>query len=412
MNTINIDRLTMVEVNNDFCLTSETIAATTGITNFPNIVATITTSIQVVKSYNELGSTPIGGITINVKTSRRLMMESAYRLANGTYSYASSPAVDDPDLQVQSYITINSLERLSKQKCYEKCDAIHTLANANAAGILNYGVSAADLTNANSLNNIYFAKINKTKAAVNIRKNAKKQANITLNNIIKIQLAKQLDPAANTLRFTNPEWGSQYQDSREIINLGQGTTRITYTLMQAANPVNAATASIVNKMVVARPRLTPYPIQISTPEGLIIHDKLGTGLFDITIEKEGYVIKVLRDNRVKLGGNLPLGIVQLEFVEIIIPIGPNETLVVFGPDSPQWAIGNTINAKNITTGTAISKLNLFNADSENSPYTGTGDTELENGHEFTSLITPTGFKPYLKLFNNSANAGVIRIRVS
>jgi hypothetical protein len=53
---------------------------------------------------------------------------------------------------------------------------------------LPFGVSASYLNNSNSLNNIYFAKINTSQAAVNIGKNAKKQAILTLDNTIKVQL--------------------------------------------------------------------------------------------------------------------------------------------------------------------------------------------------------------------------------
>ena len=152
-------------------------------------------------------------------------------------------------------------------------------------------------------------------------------------------------------------------------------------------------------MVVARTRTKLYPIQISSPEGLIVHNKLGTGLFDITIVKEGYVTKLLRNNRVKLGRSLDLGNVQMQFADIIITIGPNETLVVFGPDSPQWAIGNTINTKNITTGAGIASLNLFSANNENSPYQGFADVILTNDQEITELINAQDFKPYAKVFS-------------
>ncbi len=404
INRLNSTKQVQTTVNNDP-------GATSAITGFAAVKSELDNKITIVESSIEISESPSSGVTMDTEDLREQTFLATFICANGLVSFASDAPVNNT-LRTEAKITRSGMSKLSKEEFALKCETVVNLAVAHAAGILPKGVSATDISDAQSLVSLYKTANNFPQAKIQDKKAAGELAIITLDEIMLNLFPNKMDPMINTLIKSNNEFYKLYYNARKILNEGQGTTRITYTLMQAANLVNAATASIENKMVLARPRPVPYPIQISTPEGNIIHDKLGTGLFDITIEKAGYVIKVLRDNRVKLGGNLPLGIVQLEFAEIIIPIGPNETLVVFFPDSPQWAIGNTINAKNITSGTAISKLNLFNADNENSPYTGSGDTELENVQEFTALIESAGFKPYLKMFNNSANPGVIRIRIS
>ena len=337
MNLEDQNRLNMAIVNNDFCKTPESLAATIGITNFSNIVDTIGTSIQVVISLNELGDSPTTGVTLNVGNSRRLMMESTYKLANATFSYAASPLVKDLDLQTKSRIPISLLEDLSKEKCLEKCRSIYTLANANAANILPFGCSLADLTNANSLNDIYFSKIDDSQAARNIRKNAKKQATTNLNDIVLDQIGKQLVSAANTLRFSNQNWWNQFNQTLQIINLSEGTTRIKYRILIGTNPVNAAKSSIINKKVVKVPHAKTYPDVFSNPEGIVIHDHLGTALFDISILANSCLPKTLSDNDVKLGQSLDLGDIQLSPIIILrqkIKPGTFATGPMLPPNTP------------------------------------------------------------------------------
>ncbi len=391
-------------------LTNNT-SATSGIPDMAAKLAGLGAKILIVESNLILAGDPSSGVTINVKAIRETMILSVYRCAKAIVNFASDAPVKDI-LRSQAKVTLTQLRGISKEACGLKCEAIMALAVANAAGILPKGITATDITDAQNLVTLFNADKLSPEEKIQLKKAKNKIAIDTLDDIMLDYLPNSVDTLVDTLIISDKDFYDLYYQSRRIIHVGQGTTRITYTLMQGANPVNAATGAIENKMVLKKPRTKPYPVQISSPEGFIVHDKLGTGLFDITIEKEGYVTKVIRDKRVKLGANLPLGDIQLAFAEIIIPFGPGETLVVFFPDSPQWAIGNTINVKNITTGDAISLPNTYNADNENSPYSGTGDTQLANGQEFTALITAGGFKPYMKLFNNSANPGVIRIRIS
>ncbi len=409
MKTSNIKRLDCARLTRQV-LTDNT-SATSGIPDMILKLAGLDAKILIVESNMILAGDPSSGVTINVKAIRETMILSTYRCAKAIVNFASDAPINEI-LRNQAKVTLTKLRSLSKEACYNKCKALTDLALVHAAGILPKGITATDITDAQNLVALFNSDKETPEEKIQLKKAKNKIAIDTLNFIMMDYLPNSVDTLVDTLILTNKDFYDLYYQSRRISHTGQGTTRIHFRLLFKTTPVYGATSSIENKLPGKNPHVGPYPIETSDADGLINHAKLGKGVFDITIQKENYVIKVLKDNKLKLGQSLDLHDVQLEYAEIIIPFGPNETLVVFGPDSPQWAIGNTINAKNITTGSDISLPNLFNADNENSPYSGTGDTQIANGQEFTFVVPSIGFKPYLKMFNNSPNPGIIRIRIS
>ncbi len=289
MKQTQINQLTAAETTVSFCETAPSVAATSSITNFAPTVALIKSKIVIVKNYIILGDKPIKGITLNVKDIRASMIEHTYALASAIVAFAASSTPVDKDLIDQAKFSKSYLEDLSKTKCATECDRIRQLASANAAGILGFGVSATDITDTGALVTLYLTGINDPRAAIVSRTSAKKQANLTLKDIMDNLLALQLDTMANTLRFKNAEWWGQYHQSREVIDLGKTFTKLRATITdQLGAPVKNAVASLLQLGVVMYKKKTDI-------EGKVSIIKIKPGNYDLKVEKTNYVTQDILD---------------------------------------------------------------------------------------------------------------------
>jgi hypothetical protein len=128
-----------------------------------------------------------------------------------------------------------TLENMSKQNCVNKCDSIRQLAADHAAAIAPFGASSTNITDTGNLITLYLAAIDDPRGAKISRANANKQAALTLKSIMDTELELRLDTMANTLRFSNPEWWTQYRAAREIIDPGTFTTVFKILILNEAN---------------------------------------------------------------------------------------------------------------------------------------------------------------------------------
>ena len=98
------------------------------------------------------------------------------------------------------------------------------------------------------------------------------------------------------------------------------------------------------------PKKNGYPDVPTNPVGIAIHNLLGTGEFDITISKPGYLTRTLLNERVKLGHTLDIN-TQLPKIVVLtgklnpgkfgavpnLPVGVNpteNTIIVATTDNP------------------------------------------------------------------------------
>ncbi len=277
----NINRLNAAISTTTFCDASA--AETAAITAFAILVLLIKGKIVIVQSFNELGDTSTKGVTLDTKALRKAMMEATYRLGNAIFSYAAGLTPPSENLMAQSKLVIGTLERLSKEECATECDRIQKLAATLGVLITPYGALPADITDTGSLVTLYMTSYGDPRAAVVTRKNAKIQADLVLNDIMDNLLTKQLDPMANTLRFTNNSWWMQYHLSREVIDLGTTFTKLKATVVdQSDNPVKGVLISLLQGGVLIRSKKTDA-------EGKVSISKIKPGDYDIKAEKTDYL---------------------------------------------------------------------------------------------------------------------------
>ncbi len=141
-----------------------------------------------------------------------------------------------------------------------------------------------------------------------------------------------------------------------------------------------------------------------------VRNKLGTGLFDITIEKEGYTTKILRDNRVKLGSTLDLEDIQFLPTPVIGNLDNQETNNIFSPETDVWKPGVTIRIRNTTPPNPMqTKLIFYGANSGNAPVPPNPDIVLFNGQEYIHTVTVEEFTAFINVFNEGPNSGTYEI---
>ncbi len=224
MRDFNIRRLNSTIQTVAFSELAPSLTATAGIANFAPQVAVVKGKIVIIQSYMQLGASTTSGVTLNIVGIRNTMMQNTYLLANAIFSYGASLTPMDNNLMQLSKLNKGTLENLSKQNCVNECNRIQQLAADNAANILPFGASGTNITDTGDLVTLYLTGIDDPRGAAITRANANRQADMVLNQIMDIELELKLDTMANTLRFSNPEWWSQYRAAREIIDPGTFST--------------------------------------------------------------------------------------------------------------------------------------------------------------------------------------------
>lgn len=216
MRTKEINRVNMIRTTCAYC--DDNAAATVAIANYAAVVAEIKNKLALIDQLNIVGGGTSTGVTIDANNVRNTMMLLTDKLCNGLQAYGG--AMNNNTVIAGAKYNLYLLRRLAKDSVDDVCEGIYNLANANAAALSGYGVSATDISDTLTAIGLYRAAIDNPRQKIIQQKVANEQIPPMIKDVIDNLLVRRLDKLTNTLRLSNPSYVDGYYGARTIIDLG------------------------------------------------------------------------------------------------------------------------------------------------------------------------------------------------
>jgi hypothetical protein len=298
MNTTQEDKLSMYYVVKS---TGEKYQAT-WVTNavFAATYNLWTAKLPLIEQNRDAQTLETTGITTDKITKRNAMTEKALFIANRLQSYAN--VTGNTDLLESVQYSASDMKKARDTDVVGICDVILSRANANAAAIVSYGVTAALITDLQTAITTYSATLAKPKAA-------KSQTKTATENLAKLfketddLLNKRLDLDIELFKSTKPEFYSQYKTARMIVPTGGNSTAVLgkVTIAGSGEPVKGVTLTFImdgnSKSATA---LSTKPIiKKSAEKGNFRIANLAEGTYKVVVKKIGFKEQTLIVNVVK-----------------------------------------------------------------------------------------------------------------
>jgi hypothetical protein len=244
--------------------------------------------------------TEITGITTDKTGKRGIMTDKALFIAKRIQSYAT--VIGNNDLLESVQYTTSDMKQARDTNIVGICDTILAKANANAAGIVTYGVTAQMITDLQAAIAAYVASISKPK-------NAKAQTKNATENLVQLFkdaddiLTKRLDLDIEMFATSKPDFYSQYQTARIIIPTGGTKVAVhgSVAVKGTGEPVKGATLtfSLVTKGLLKGDNSAKDVVKKSADKGNFRLPNLPEGTYQVTIKKIGFKDLVITINVAK-----------------------------------------------------------------------------------------------------------------
>lgn len=149
------------------------------------------------------------------------MIGMTLAVAGAVRAYATT--VGNSVLAGKMNVTRSGLLRHRDAVVAQHCQGIHTKANAEVANLADYGVTAATLTELQTMINTYVAAISAPRNAITGRKGSTAELRLLIKDTNKI-LAKRLDSLMEFFALTQPNFHRDYWNARIIVDHGAGSS--------------------------------------------------------------------------------------------------------------------------------------------------------------------------------------------
>ena len=231
------------------------------------------------------------GITTDKTAKRNSMTEKTLFMINRLQSYAN--VVNNPELLESIKYTASDLKKSRDTDVIGICNTVLAKANANAAAIATYGVTAAMITELQAAITAYSATLAKPKAA----KSQTKTATENLTKLFKEAdelLVKRLDLDIELFKTSKPDFYSQYKTARIIIPTGGGATSVlgSVNLAGSGEPLKGVSFTFVAEtngmMKTAAATETTKPIVKKSADKGKFRATLPESTYKVIVEKIGY----------------------------------------------------------------------------------------------------------------------------
>jgi hypothetical protein len=230
------------------------------------------------------------GITTDKTAKRATMTDKALFIENRLQSYAN--VTGNPELLESVQYSASDLKKARDTDVVGICNTILAKANANAAAIVNYGVTAAMITDLQAAITAYVATLAKPKAA-------KSQTKTATENLVGLFrdaddiLNKRLDLDIELFKTSKPDFYSQYKTARMIISTGGGATSVLGSVTDATSgePLKGVTFTFVvgnNGLMKADTSNAAKPIVKKSANKGKFRASLPENSYSVTVEKIGF----------------------------------------------------------------------------------------------------------------------------
>jgi hypothetical protein len=281
-------RLSMYDAVIAYCNNNNALIAT--VPAFQNAFTSFQSIVDNIRATAQLEASVITGITTDKSQVKANLSVVAANLAAMIFAYASN--VNNNVLKEQVNFTPSELKLLKDEKLIAACSNIRDAANANIASLADYGITAANITDFQSMMDGYSAKVSSPRNAVSQRSSYSK----TLTTLFKQAddaLKNQMDKMAQKFNVTNEDFYNTYKSNRIIIDPGSSPTQIAGTITSAANnqPVEGALVQLVGNGL----------SNTTDAQGNYILKSVAIGKQSVKITKAGFADDTIDNILVKLG---------------------------------------------------------------------------------------------------------------
>ena len=239
------------------------------------------------------------GVTTDKKGKRAFMTEKALYIENRLQSYGN--VVNNPELLESVSYTPSDMKNARDTDIAGICNTILTRANANAAALVNYGVTAGMITELQTAITTYVATLAKPSAAKSQTKNATENLTKLFKEANDI-LTKRLDLDIELFKVSKPDFYSQYKTSRIVISTGGSKIAVMGSAVTAetGEPIKGATFSFaaenISRLKSASTATVETIVKKSAEKGSFRILNLPEGTYNVTVKKIGYKDQVVTIN--------------------------------------------------------------------------------------------------------------------
>lgn len=259
---------------------------TAGLTAHGNALTVVKGKIVLVNGLNQIAGGSTKGVTTDTNLLRKVMTDMALKCANGTTAYANS--VNNNTLKALVNFNQRKLDKYKKEDVDDVCQGIRDAANANIGSLGGFGIVAADVSDLQTAINLYRIATQNPRQAIITKSQAGKQAREIVQDIIVTYFEGIMDPIVNTLKLTQPNFWSGYQQARKVIDLGSTTAKVRGTVL---NMLNVPLQNVAFK-IFDTGTATLVKQVLTDNLGRFNSAKLPAGDFDFKWELTGYIPKI------------------------------------------------------------------------------------------------------------------------
>ena len=239
------------------------------------------------------------GITTDKSDKRAAMVEKALFIVSRLQSYANTTS--NVELNAGVSYTQSDLRKSRDGDLVGICNSIVTKATANAANIVNYGVTAAMITELQGAIIAFSATLPKPKAAKSQTKTATENLRILFKEA-DLLLTKRLDLDIEMFKTTKPDFYSQYKTARYYTSIGRKVMALTgkVTMAEVGGPIKGVTFTFTPQLNgLARDAGTDTVktiVKKSADKGNFRIANLQEGTYQVVVRKIGFKEQVLTVN--------------------------------------------------------------------------------------------------------------------
>ncbi|MBK7382986.1 MAG: hypothetical protein IPI81_06555 [Flavobacteriales bacterium] len=193
------------------------VAVWTPLVPFATAVAAFKAKIKAIEDEIETQSTELDGYAMDKGKKKETMVRKAHSVANQVFAYAED--VGDTVLREKMDVSYSDLIAPRDSIVGQKCQGIHTEANAVIASLAPYGILPLDLTDLQGFIDAYELVISAPRVAITVRKGATERIETLIREGTTI-LTNRMDKLMSEFKDSDPVFHQEYFDARIVVNSG------------------------------------------------------------------------------------------------------------------------------------------------------------------------------------------------
>jgi len=279
------NKLSMFMVVRDYL--NKNTAATATLPNFNGFFTQLADGIVNIHNIREQQELDKKGLAIGKQKVKSALITLALDISRKTLAYAEF--VNDSQLFNEVNYSEHDLTRCADTILYDRARIIRDLADAHAAALLPYGVTAVNLVDLQTLLDAYNSAIPKPRIGVADKKQATDQLAAWIKQVD--DALSHIDVLTEVVRLSQPLFYSGYQTARMIVDNGKGKMALKGIVLDAITQIGLPGANIIftarhdTMLGGAEPR--PVKKRSADKGGFFVR-RMHRGSYDVSIEKPGY----------------------------------------------------------------------------------------------------------------------------